>query len=114
MTGSEIKMSVKTTEPILIETTDECVTVFLTGDIDHSNAKAIREDIDFAIDRACPKKLVLDFSGLDFMDSSGIGLIMGRYKKCEPMNCKITVTGAKGTIRKVLKIAGIERLATLI
>jgi stage II sporulation protein AA (anti-sigma F factor antagonist) len=107
-------MSVKTTEPVVIETADESVTVFLAGDIDHSNAKAIREDIDYAIDRSSPKRLVLDFSGLDFMDSSGIGLIMGRYKKCEPIGCKITVTGAKGTIRKVLKIAGIERLATLI
>jgi stage II sporulation protein AA (anti-sigma F factor antagonist) len=107
-------MSSKLKEPTLIETTDECVTVFLAGDIDHSNAKSIRDDIDFAIDRNKPKRLVLDFSGLDFMDSSGIGLIMGRYKKCEPMGCAITVSGAKGTIRKVLKIAGIERLATLI
>jgi stage II sporulation protein AA (anti-sigma F factor antagonist) len=110
-------MSVKLSDaatPVLIETADDIVTVFLTGDIDHSNAKSIREDIDFALERNSPKRLVLDFSGLDFMDSSGIGLIMGRYKKCEAIGCKITVTGARGTIRKVLKIAGIERLATLI
>jgi stage II sporulation protein AA (anti-sigma F factor antagonist) len=107
-------MMSKLKEPMLIEAIDDTVTVYLTGDIDHSNAKSIRDDIDFAIDRNKPKRLILDFSGLDFMDSSGIGLIMGRYKKCEPIGCKITVSGAKGTIRKVLKIAGIERLATLI
>jgi stage II sporulation protein AA (anti-sigma F factor antagonist) len=107
-------MSVKINEPTLIEADESTVTVYLKGDLDHSNAKEIREDIDCAIDRNKPEKLVLDFSSLEFMDSSGIGLIMGRYKKCEPLGCKITVAGAKGTIRKVIKIAGIERLATLL
>jgi stage II sporulation protein AA (anti-sigma F factor antagonist) len=106
-------MSTKTSEPVLIEAEGKTVTVFLKGDLDHSNAKEIRNDIDCAIDRNSPEHLVLDFSGLEFMDSSGIGLIMGRYKKCEPAGCKITVSGAKGTIKKVIKIAGIERLATL-
>ncbi|MDR0991543.1 MAG: STAS domain-containing protein [Ruminococcus sp.] len=106
-------MSQKLSEPVLIEVEDKTVTVFLTGDLDHSNAKEIRDDIDFAIDRNLPERLVLDFSELDFMDSSGIGLIMGRFRKCEPIGCKITVSGAKGTIKKVIKIAGIERLATL-
>jgi stage II sporulation protein AA (anti-sigma F factor antagonist) len=106
-------MSAKTNDPVLIEAEGKTVTVFLAGDLDHSNAKEIREDIDCAIERNSPERLVLDFSGLEFMDSSGIGLIMGRYKKCEPLGCKITVSGAKGTIKKVIKIAGIERLATL-
>jgi stage II sporulation protein AA (anti-sigma F factor antagonist) len=102
------------TEPVIIELKESSVEVFLSGDIDHNNAGAIRSDIDFAIDRHRPKTLILNFSKVDFMDSSGIGLIMGRYKHLQPFGGKLIVSGTSGTIRKVMKIAGIEKLAEIL
>ena len=56
------------------------MTAFIEGDIDHHTAKEIREIIDANIGRYSPRILYLDFSGVPFMDSSGIGLIMGRFR----------------------------------
>ena len=59
---------------------EKIVTAFITGDIDHHSAKNIRNELDEYINQKKPLLLNLDFSGIKFMDSSGIGLIMGRYK----------------------------------
>lgn len=101
------------TEPVIIEAENNTVEAFLSGDIDHNNAAALRSDIDFAIDRHRPKTLILNFSKVEFMDSSGIGLIMGRYKHLLPIGGRLIVSGTSGTINKVMKIAGIEKLAEL-
>jgi stage II sporulation protein AA (anti-sigma F factor antagonist) len=101
-------------EPVIVEVGDGIIEAFLSGDIDHKNAAAIRYDIDFAIERHKPKTLVLDFSKVEFMDSSGIGLIMGRFKKLSLIGGRLVVAGASGTIKKVMKIAGIEKLAELV
>ena len=54
------------------------LTAFLSGEIDHHSAKTIREEIDLAVSEQIPKELWLDFRDVSFMDSSGIGLVMGR------------------------------------
>ncbi|MDR0946900.1 MAG: STAS domain-containing protein [Ruminococcus sp.] len=100
--------------PVIIDFDGVTLTASLSGDIDHASAFSLREDIDFAIDRHLPQILMLDFSAVEFMDSSGIGLIMGRYRKLEPQGGKIVISGSKGTIRKVLIIAGIEKLAEIL
>ena len=56
------------------------LTAVLSGEIDHHSAREIREEIDETASRVKPKKLILDFSAVEFMDSSGVGLIMGRCK----------------------------------
>ena len=63
-----------------ISSTGEVLTVYLKGEIDHHSAKAMREEIDKAIDFNMPSLLILDFTEITFMDSSGIGLIMGRHR----------------------------------
>ena len=67
-------MSVRT------ETNGKILTAYLDGEIDHHSAKNMRETIDAAIAELMPEMLVLDFKDVSFMDSSGIGLVMGRYK----------------------------------
>ena len=62
----------------------KCMTVFLDGEIDHHTAAPIRKQIDGEIDRLKPKLLVLDFGGVTFMDSSGVGLVMGRTAALRP------------------------------
>ena len=99
--------------PVKIEASDEMVTAFLEGELDHHSAGEIREQIDNAIIRSSPSLLVLDFRDVSFMDSSGIGLVMGRYKNLKPLGADLHVVNTSPQIFKVMKLAGLDRLALL-
>ena len=90
----------------------EVVTAFLSGEIDHHSAADMREKIDGAIEINMPSLLVLDFGGVSFMDSSGIGLVMGRYRNLQNSGAKLHITGTSPQISKVMRLAGINRLAS--
>lgn len=96
-----------------INVTGEVVTAYLSGELDHHTAKDMRESIDNAIELNMPSLLVLDFSGVTFMDSSGIGLVMGRYRNLQKTGASLHISGASPSIYKVMKLAGIEKLAKL-
>jgi len=66
--------------PVKLEKNGDTLNVFLIGEIDHHSARDMRECIDTSVEMIKPKRLVLDFGGVSFMDSSGVGLVMGRYK----------------------------------
>ncbi len=85
----------------------------LSGEIDHHNAKGIRTEIDFVLREKQPLELVLDFSEVGFMDSSGIGLVMGRYKLMQELNGKVIVKNPPNHIKKVMRLSGIDRLASI-
>ncbi len=91
----------------------EVMTALLSGEIDHHSAAGMREKIDSAIDSNMPSLLVLDFGGVSFMDSSGIGLVMGRYRTLQKLGANLHITGASPQIEKVMKLAGMNRLATI-
>ena len=92
---------------------DRTLTAYLKGEIDHHNAGALRSCIDEAIGRAFPEMLCLDFAKVSFMDSSGIGLIMGRYRMMQEIGRKVTVQNAGKTLLKMMQLAGLERLVRL-
>lgn len=96
-----------------INVTGEVVTAYLSGELDHHSAKQMREAIDTAVELNMPTLLVLDFSGVSFMDSSGIGLVMGRYRNLQKAGASLHINGAPPNIYKVMKLAGIEKLAKL-
>ena len=96
-----------------IEIALNSITAYLVGDIDHHTAKPIREQIDIEIEKNSPKELFLDFTGVTFMDSSGIGLIMGRYKLMNEINGTVTLTGLDKNTMKIMKIAGMDKLVKL-
>ncbi len=87
--------------------------VQLSGEIDHHSSNALRAQIDAAIYAHLPQTLELDFGSVTFMDSSGIGLIMGRYKILQPLGGEIVLTATSPHIRRVLRLAGMERLASI-
>lgn len=99
--------------PVEIMATQDRVTAFLDGEIDHHTAAAIREEIDKSIAVNKPKNLTLDYSAVTFMDSSGVGLVMGRYRAIQPYGGKITVANLSPSIYKVMRLAGIERIAKI-
>ena len=96
-----------------IKSTGEVLTAYLSGELDHHTAAIMRSKIDTAIELNLPTLVVLDFSGITFMDSSGIGLIMGRYRILSKSGAKLHISGVTPQIYKVMKLAGLERLAVL-
>lgn len=82
----------------------------ITGEIDHHSARWLRMDIDTAIQDKEPKKLLIDFSGVSFMDSSGVGLVMGRYKNMKERGGRVELTNMPEYIEKVMNLAGMDRL----
>ena len=85
----------------------------LKGDIDHHSAVAIRSGIDTLLYRVRPRRLYLDLSGVDFMDSSGLGLIMGRYALMKEIGGDVVVCEPSAGVERVLKLAGLERVVRI-
>lgn len=98
---------------VTFERSDDTLTALLSGEIDHHTAAEFRERIDREVEMTRPKLLVLDFGGIGFMDSSGIGLIMGRYKNVTAYGGKVHVTNAPPMIARMMKLAGIGKLDVL-
>lgn len=96
---------------VRINAVGEVLTAYLEGEIDHHSAAVMRKEIDDAIKKHMPAAVILDFRDITFMDSSGIGLVMGRYKLLKDTNAELHVTNTSPHIGKVMKIAGLERLA---
>lgn len=84
------------------------LTAALAGEIDHHTAARLRQQIDEEIDRRMPGMLVLDFGGVGFMDSSGIGLILGRSKRMQAGGGQLQVRGASAQINRMLALANIR------
>ena len=89
------------------------LTAKLSGEIDHHIAKGQRSEIDSMLFKVRPEVLVLDFSDVRFMDSSGIGLIIGRADVCEGIGCRVNITGLSPTLKKLVKLSGIEKIKCL-
>ncbi|MGN1113556.1 MAG: anti-sigma factor antagonist [Oscillospiraceae bacterium] len=98
----------------VIEAEKKRLTAKIYGDIDHHSAKYLRNDIDMKIDDAHPHTLIIDFSKVTFMDSSGIGLVMGRYKKMKISGGEVFVANPPAYIKKVMNIAGINQICRII
>ena len=91
----------------------DTLTVLLSGEIDHHSAADMRSQIDQAIEQHRPALLVLDFGGVTFMDSSGIGLVMGRYKLMSGHGGKISVVNTPKPLQKVMRLSGLDSLANI-
>lgn len=90
------------------------LTAFISGDIDHHTAAGIRTEIDHAVRTNPVERLILDFSKVSFMDSSGIGLVMGRYKLMTELGGKCLIADPPAYIGKVMRISGVDKLCGII
>lgn len=84
--------------------------VTLPGEIDHHQVHTLAGQIDEAILEGEPEELVFDFSYTRFMDSSGIGLLIGRYRKLDAMGGKVFLRNVNGQMVRILQLSGIEKL----
>ena len=96
---------------IEFEMTDEILIVNLDGELDHHFAAVIREEIDKTVDAFHSKHLIFNFEKVTFMDSSGIGVIMGRYNKISQLGGRLIITGCSEYIDRILDMAGIYTIA---
>ena len=87
--------------------------ITLYGEIDHHNAVAIRGQIDDLLGEERPQKAVLDLSHIEFMDSSGLGLIMGRYALMERLGGELTVRDPHPRLVKIFQMAGLQRMVKI-
>ncbi len=88
--------------------------VSLDGEIDHHSAAEIREGIDKMIAVSRPKVMVLELSGIDFMDSSGLGLVLGRYRRLNEMGSQMVIKNPGARTEKILAMAGVDKLIKII
>ena len=86
------------------------LTVMLFGELDHHTALAARNETDTVIERVKPERVLLDFGGVTFMDSSGIGLIMGRYKLMTSLRGKLKVVNVPRNLERMIKLSGLTTL----
>ncbi len=97
--------------PVRMEPKESGVlTALIEGEIDHHTAKEMRQTIDSWVIRVNPEILRLDFSSVGFMDSSGIGLIMGRYRLMSEMGGKLEVINVPTGMSRMMRMAGLGRL----
>ena len=94
-----------------IEIQDEVFIARLYGELDHHSVQPLREEIDAMALQNRPKQLILDFTGVGFMDSSGIGLVMGRYKLAQELGAELRLCGLTAPTKRVMQIAGMDKLA---
>lgn len=93
---------------------DKLLLLQITEEIDHHVAEKIRTRADFEIQKYIPKQVILDFSNVTFMDSAGIGMLIGRYKMVTMFGGSIGIVNVKPPIKKVLEMAGILKIIPII
>jgi len=86
------------------------LTVYLAGELDHHSASDAVREMDSLIDRMEEKTVILDMSGVTFMDSSGIALVLGRYNILKRRGAELSITGAPDFVRHIFSLCGLERL----
>ncbi|CCJ34236.1 anti-sigma F factor antagonist (spoIIAA-2); anti sigma b factor antagonist RsbV [Caloramator australicus RC3] len=95
---------------LIFERKDDVLIVKLMGELDHHSAEEVRIKIDNKIDETGLNKVIFDFSGVNFMDSSGIGVIIGRYKKVKDFNGKVAIINLRPHIKKIFELGGIFKI----
>lgn len=86
------------------------ITAALSGDIDHNTTHALRAELDELISFSRPKYLILDFAEVEFMDSSGIGLILEWLKAVRAVSGDFLIKNARADIAAIIRLSGFEGL----
>lgn len=93
---------------------DNCLMIRLPEEVDHHRAAYICENADRLLCREDVRNVVFDFENTRFMDSSGIGIIMGRYRKISCFGGRIYAIHADGQIRRIFSVSGLEKIVELL
>ena len=95
---------------VKIKNEGKTLIAFIEGDIDHHTAKNIREYIDNNVESSNPNLLKIDFSKVQFMDSSGIGMVLGRYKLVKLLGGQFEIINVKKRLKRIFDMSGVSRI----
>lgn len=87
-----------------------CLIIYITDDLDHHTVTKLREESDKLIETGDVRHIIFDFSDVGFMDSSGIGLIMGRYKKVMFLGGRAAVTNVGEAVNRIFSLSGLYKI----
>ena len=87
--------------------------VRLKGELDHHSAEEIRKTIDQEWEKELARNIIFDLKDLKFMDSSGVGVIMGRYKQARQKGGKVAICGLSPSLVKIVELSGLGKLVYL-
>ena len=99
---------------ISYENRADALVIRVGGEIDHHSAVAVRTGIDEKLREERPMRVLLELSAVDFMDSSGLGLIMGRYALVKQYGGTLAVLDPSPAVLKIIKLAGMERMVSIL
>ncbi|OPJ56719.1 anti-sigma F factor antagonist [Alkalithermobacter paradoxus] len=84
--------------------------VELHGELDHHIAQEVREEIDAAINQNSIKNVIFNFENMNFMDSSGVGVVIGRYRIVSKIGGKVAVTNLNSQVRRIFDLSGMNKI----
>ncbi len=99
---------------ITYDNANRLLKIEITEEIDHFMAEKIRNKVDFEIQEYIPRKILMDFEKVSFMDSAGIGMILGRYKTAKMLGSSFCITNVKPSIKKILEMSGILKIIPIV
>ena len=88
----------------------DALTAYLAGEIDHCQAAGLRNDIEKTLEERAIRTLVLDFTDVSFMDSSGVGMIIGRYKTMRSRGGEVVAANMTQGVERLFRMAGLHRI----
>ena len=92
---------------------DKLLICKITEEIDHHTTEKIRRILDDEIERYMPRKIIFNFDKVSFMDSAGIGMILGRYKIMKMLGGSIELINVNSSVRKIFEMSGIHRIISI-
>ena len=99
-----------TKETFTYEARGQILIIHLPRELDHHNCRNLRYETDLLLSENYINKVIFDFSRTEFMDSSGIGVLVNRYKQMAGRGSKVAICGAGSQVRRILTMGGVYRL----
>ena len=93
---------------------DKVLIFKLTEDVDQHTSEKIRRKMDNEIKRYIPRKVIFDFSNISFMDSAGIGMVLGRYKLAKMLNGNLEIINVNKSMKKIFDMSGVSRIINIV
>ena len=92
---------------------DKLLLLEITEEIDHHSTEKIRRKADNEITRFMPRKVIFDFSEVSFMDSAGIGMILGRYKMIKMLGGNLEIINVNKSVKKIFEMSGVTKICSI-
>ncbi|MGC4376425.1 anti-sigma F factor antagonist [Fictibacillus sp. Mic-4] len=96
-----------------MEIKDNVLCIRLEGELDHHTADLLRNKVNETLEESAIRHIVLNLEGLDFMDSSGLGVILGRYKQIKSQNGEMVVCAISPSVKRLFEMSGLFKIVRL-